>query len=180
MSLLKLKLSELHFCLTYIWAQRNLIFTTAAVFYLLPHLQPPRDAILIMSCVNSSWQKSWSPFYRRYDITVTHISWIPSKNYFFHVMPTRETEQAEGVPGGPYSSLAEDSISLCVGCRGWRCGVTGWGVVTTYPWWSQGEAWWSLLLFGDLLMRFAKCKACVVDPDSTHSQLEENHHMGIG
>lgn len=60
----------------------------------------PRDTIQIMSCVNSSWQKSWSPFYSRYDtlrhrccVTVTHVSWVSSKNYFLQVMFTKETEQ---------------------------------------------------------------------------------------
>lgn len=64
-------------------------------------------------------------------------------------MLTRETEQAEGVPGGRHPSLAEDRVSLWVGCMGGRCGATGWA--WPYPWWSWEEARWSLLLFVDLL-----------------------------
>lgn len=64
-------------------------------------------------------------------------------------MPTRETKQAEGVPGGPHPSLAEDSITLWVGCMGGRRGAMGWA--WPYPWWSWGKARWSLLLFVDLL-----------------------------
>lgn len=45
---------------------------------------------------------------------------------------------------------------FALAAQGCRCGVTGWA--WPYTWWSQGEAQWSMLLSGDLLMRFAECK----------------------
>lgn len=79
--------------------------------------------------------------------------WHTYLEFLQKIISSGKTEQGGDVCGGPYSSLAEDSISLCIGCPGLQV----WCYKLSR--WSQGEAQWSLLLSGDLVMRLAECPA---------------------
>lgn len=77
----------------------------------------PRDTILIEFCVNSSWQKNLKSLLRQiWHHCDTHIL-----SFFCKLFPPGNAHQrnwaAEGVPGGRHPSLAEDSVSLWVGCK---------------------------------------------------------------